>query len=200
MSSIQPMQQRLSEWKQALENGHEIGNHTFNHPCSGNFSFSRNRALEDYTLERMKNEIIEANAAIEQALGITPKTFAYPCGQKFVGRAQGVKSYVPLVAQHFLVGRDAFNEVADDPTFTDLAQATALDLDDVTLETVELRLDQACQQNAWLIFLGHEINHQGGQTVRIAVLEKLCQVLDSGNIWIDTVENIGTYINLQRGS
>ena len=76
MSSIQPMQQRLSEWKQALENGHEIGNHTFNHPCSGNFSFSRNRALEDYTLERMKNEIIEANAAIEQALGITPKTFA----------------------------------------------------------------------------------------------------------------------------
>lgn len=121
-------------------------------------------------------------------------------GRSLLAELKELKAYVPLVAQHFLVGRDAFNEVANDPTFTDLAQATALDLDGVTFETVELRLDQARQQNAWLLFLGHEINHQGGQTVRIAVLEKLCQVLDSSNIWIDTVENIGTYINQQRGS
>ena len=30
--SIQTMKQRLNQWKLAVENGHEIGNHTYNHP------------------------------------------------------------------------------------------------------------------------------------------------------------------------
>jgi len=117
-----------------------------------------------------------------------------------VGRAEGVQSYVPLVAEPFLVGRNAFNEVPDDPTFTDLAQVTALDMDRATFETVEMRLNQARQQNAWLIFFGHEIDHQGGQTVAISVLEKLCQVLSGGDVWVDTVINIGTYIKQKRGN
>lgn len=196
--SIQPMQDRITEWKQAIKNGHEIGNHTFNHPCSGNFSFARNKALEEYTLEQMKNEILKANSCIEQGLGIKPKTFAYPCGQKFVGRSQSVKSYVPLVAEYFLVGRDAFNEVPNDPTFTDLAQATALDMDGANFETVQQHLDYARQNNSWLIFLGHEINHQGTQTVNVNVLERLCQFLDGSDIWVDTVENIGGYVNQER--
>ena len=49
-----------------------------------------------------------------------------------------------------------------------------------------------------LKFLGHEISHQGKQTVNISVLEKLCQFLKKGDIWVDTVENIGTYVNQKR--
>ena len=196
--SIQPMRDRKTEWKQSIKNGHEIGNHTFNHPCSGNFSFARNKPLEEYNLEQMRDEILKANSCIEQELGIQPKTFAYPCGQKFVGRSKDVRSYVPLVAEYFLVGRDAFNEVPNDPTFTDLAQVTALDMDDVTFETVQQYLDYARKHNSWLIFLGHEISDQGKQTVNISVLEKLCQFLKDGDIWVDTVENIGTYINQKR--
>ena len=51
---IRPLEERLSDWKKAAANGHEIGNHTMTHPCSGNFPFARERALENYTLEKMR--------------------------------------------------------------------------------------------------------------------------------------------------
>src|SRR5438270_13927441 len=40
---------RLDSWRRALESGHEIGGHSLTHPCSGNFRFARQNALEDYT-------------------------------------------------------------------------------------------------------------------------------------------------------
>ena len=37
------MLQRADGWKSAVMNGHEIGNHSLYHPCSGNFTWSRNK-------------------------------------------------------------------------------------------------------------------------------------------------------------
>ena len=34
--------------------------------------------------------------------------------------------------------------------------------------------------------------------LNISVLEKLCKFLKKGDIWVDTVENIGTYVNKKR--
>lgn len=47
------VRQHLGEWKKAVASGHEIGNHSLNHPCTGNFEWSRNHALEEYTLNKM---------------------------------------------------------------------------------------------------------------------------------------------------
>src|SRR5436309_3602498 len=102
--------ERLAGWKQAVADGHEIGNHTVTHPCTGNFPWARQNALEEFTLARMEKEILGANAAIRESLGVTPRTFAYPCGQTFVGRGADAKSYVPLVAKHFLAGRGYHGE------------------------------------------------------------------------------------------
>jgi peptidoglycan/xylan/chitin deacetylase (PgdA/CDA1 family) len=80
------IRKRLDGWKKAVADGHEIGNHSKTHPCTANYSFSRANALEDYTLEMMAAQLDGANAEIESLLGVKPRTFAYPCGQKFVGR------------------------------------------------------------------------------------------------------------------
>src|SRR5215475_4496057 len=47
---VQPqgVEKRLQGWKAAVQDGHEIGNHTLTHPCTGNYAFSRNNALENY--------------------------------------------------------------------------------------------------------------------------------------------------------
>ena len=90
---------RLALWKAALAAGHEIGNHSSSHPCTGNFAFSRTNALEDYTLERLEADVAVANAALAADLGRAPTAFAYPCGQSFVGRGEGVRSYVPVVGR-----------------------------------------------------------------------------------------------------
>src|SRR5262245_30961551 len=36
---------RGDAWKRAAASGHELGNHTLVHPCSGNFPWARARAL-----------------------------------------------------------------------------------------------------------------------------------------------------------
>ena len=41
----------------AIANGHEIGNHTYNHPCSVNHDFITGNSLEEYTPPRMNFEL-----------------------------------------------------------------------------------------------------------------------------------------------
>jgi len=187
---------RLEGWKRAVAAGHEIGNHTVLHPCSGNFKWSRERALEDYSLERMERELLEANRFIEETLGVTPATFAYPCGQAYVGRGRGTASYVPLIARHFLVGRSAGNEIHNDPAFCDLAQAASLGSDGRSFEQLRAMVDRAAADGGWLILCGHEIGDGGFQVTQVPALEALCRYCkDPANgIWVDTVEAIGRYV------
>jgi peptidoglycan/xylan/chitin deacetylase (PgdA/CDA1 family) len=194
------VEKRLAGWKKAVANGHEIANHSLTHPCSGNFSWSRQKALENYTLRDMERELDEANIAIERLLGVSPATFAYPCGQKFVGRGRGVKSYVPLIAKRFIVGRGAFNEVGNDPAFCDLAQATGVDLDGLHFEQAKQLVDQAAGEGRWLVFFGHEIGESGRQTTKTSTLEGICQYAQdpANGLWIDTVEAVGGYILKHR--
>src|SRR5206468_4230311 len=70
------VERRLDGWKQAVTSGHEIANHSLNHPCSGNFDWSRTKALEDYTLDRIQRELVDANGRIAALLGVTPESFA----------------------------------------------------------------------------------------------------------------------------
>jgi len=194
------VEQRLSGWKKAVANGHEIGNHTLNHPCTGNFPWSREKALEEYCLEDAEHELDEANAAIERLLGVKPTTFAYPCGQKFVGRGLSVKSYVPLVAERFVVGRGAFDEVANDPAFCDLAQVTGIDLDGLDIEQVKHLVEQAIADGRWLVLFGHEVGELGRQTTFASTLEALCRYAQdpANGLWLDTVAAVGQYILEQR--
>ena len=118
------LQQRLEGWKRVKALGHEIANHTIEHPCSGNFSFARKRSkeLENYSIDRMRQELLDANRIIHDLLDVTPTTFAYPCGQKYVGRGRLLQSTVPLVAELFQAGRGYNDESTNDPAFCDPAQ------------------------------------------------------------------------------
>ncbi len=198
--SVNGVQQRLDEWKGAVAQGHEIANHSLTHPCSGNFAWAREKALESYTLEMMAHELDEGNAAIERLLGVRPTTFAYPCGQTFVGRGAAVKSYVPLVAERFAVGRGWLDEEANDPAFCDLAQVMGMELDGLDFQEVKSLVQQAVADGRWLILCGHEIGEQGPQTSRSATLKALCEyALDPANgIWIAPVQEVAQYILEQR--
>jgi len=77
---------KLEGWKKVVSSGHEIGNHTRSHPCTVNYNLNSGNVLEDLTLAKMAEEMDTNNAEIEQLLGVKPVTFAFPCGQKFVGR------------------------------------------------------------------------------------------------------------------
>ncbi len=195
-ATLRSMEGSLERWCQASANGHEIGNHTVSHPCSGNFLWSRAHALEDYTLEQMEAELVDASARIEEWTGRPPATFAYPCGQKFVGRGAGVQSYVGLVAKHFLVGRGFREEAVNDPTFCDLAQITGIDFDGLSVAAALQWLERAEQQGGWLVFAGHDVGESGVQTVLTSTLDAVCRYCQDPvhGLWLTTVEQVGAYV------
>jgi peptidoglycan/xylan/chitin deacetylase (PgdA/CDA1 family) len=199
--SPENLKQRLEGWQEAVKNGHDIGNHTQTHPCTGNFSWSRDKALEDYTLEKMKEELDSSNALIKNKLGVKAVSFAYPCGQKFVGRGVGTKSYVPLVASTFETGRGWMDETPNDPIYCDMAQLTGMEMDGKSFDELKELIESAKEQGMWLILVGHEMGKGGNQTSLLSTIEAMCNyAMDPSNgIWIDNVHNIASYINEKRG-
>lgn len=195
------LEKRLDGWKKAVRAGHEIGNHTLTHPCTGNYPAFRFNALEEMTLADLAREIDNAQQAIVRTLGVTARSFAYPCGQTFVGRGREVKSYVPLVAERFLTGRKWLNEHTNDPAFCDLSQLLAYESDGKPFEALRLLADDAAKEGRWLILTGHEVGDGGYQTTLAAAVEALCRYCrePANGLLIDTVGAIADVIVKTRG-
>jgi peptidoglycan/xylan/chitin deacetylase (PgdA/CDA1 family) len=193
------VEQRLPGWKKAVASGHEMGNHSLNHPCTGNFTWSRQKALEEYTLEKMNEELVEANKRLQQLLGVKPEVFAYPCGQTFVGRGVNTKSYIPVVAKLFASGRGWLDEGPNDPTFCDMAQLTGIEMDGKDFEQILPLLEEAKKTGKWVVLAGHEMGESGPQTTRLSMLRKLLvYAQDPANgIWLAPVGAVGKYVQQQ---
>ena len=195
------VEQRLEGWRQAVAAGHEIGNHSLDHPCSGNFPWARDKALEDYSLERMRSELTAANRQLEELLNVTPTVFAYPCGQMFIGRGRGTQSYVPLVAELFTAGRGWLDESPNDPGHCDAAKLTGMEMDGKDFEDLRSLLEQVKRDGQWLVLAGHEIGPGGVQTTRLATLEALIAYAQdpSNEIWIAPIGTVARHVLGQGG-
>jgi peptidoglycan-N-acetylglucosamine deacetylase len=150
-------QRSLDAWHGAFARGHEIGNHSRRHPCSGNFHWIGDNALEEYTLEQMAEELRESQADLRRLVpGLDRCTFAYPCGQTFVGRGRERRSYVPLVAEQFPAGRGV-GESANRPQRCDLACLSSWMVSGETAAQLIARAESAVAAGDWGIFCFHGI-------------------------------------------
>ena len=190
------VEERLDGWKEAVASGHEIGNHSITHPCTGNFLWSKNHALENYNLDSIKNELTKCNEGVEELLGVKPEVFAYPCGQKFVGRDTNTKSYVPLISQMFLLGRGWRDEAMNDPAFCDMAQISGIEMDGKNFDEILLLIEEAKHTGQWLVLAGHEMGDSGVQTTRFAMLKPLIEYAQdpANGIWIAPAGTVAKYI------
>lgn len=194
------VKRQLNGWKKAVASGHEIGNHSLSHPCSGNFLWSRDNALEDYTLDKMRDQLAEANKQIEDLLGVEMKVFAYPCGQTYVGRGANTKSYVPVIAGMFQLGRTWMDESPNDPSFCDFAQLTGVEMDGKNFKDILPLIESARKDRLWLVLAGHEMNKDGEQTTRLSMLRDLLEYAkDPANgIWIAPAGTVAEYVKARR--
>jgi len=198
------LRERADAWRRAVVNGHEAGGHTLTHPCSCNFGFFAPHAptLENMTLEQMEAQMLDSNAQIEALVGVKPVSFAYPCGQKFVGRGEQLQSYVPLVARHYLTGRGWRDEYFNSPERCDLAQLAGIEFDRLHFDDIRPQIDVAARTGCWLVLAGHDIGAEDrNQMTKTATLEAICAYSrdPAKGIWIDTVGAIGAYIRRTRG-
>ncbi len=194
------VEKRLEGWKRAVQLGHEIGNHSRTHPCTGNYAFSRANALEDYDLERIALDIDAAQAAIGKLLGVRPASFAYPCGQSFIGRGRQLRSYVPLVAERFLLGRGYMGEAANDTAVFDPANAMGTPFDDMAPAQALDILKAAAKEGRWIIFVGHDIGPRRFQSVDSSTIEAIAAYAkDPANgIWLETAGAVARHLAGKR--
>jgi len=191
---------RSEEWKIAFKNGHEIGNHTSSHPCSENYDWGLNNSLENFTESMLVNNIKNADEIINKTIGIKPVSFAYPCGQTFIGKGLQTKSYVPVIASMFQSGR-LYSGGTVNPVFSDFAKLPSENMDNISFKEIKTIIENAKMKGKWLILTGHEVGDGiRTQTTSINTLDSICKyALDTTNgIWIDNVQNISAYIIEKR--
>jgi hypothetical protein len=128
------VKENLEGWKRVVAGGHENGNHTMSHPCTGSYDWSADNPIENYNLQMIAKDIDDASVEIERLLGVTPKTFAYPCRQIFVGRGRQAKSYVHLVAERFIVGRGPNSDTINNPGLCDLSKVYGMAFNDMNYD------------------------------------------------------------------
>ncbi|MBN2449509.1 MAG: polysaccharide deacetylase family protein [Lentisphaeria bacterium] len=193
--------ERLADWgAAAIRRGHEIGNHSLTHRCSGNFGWGDRPVLEETTLEAMEADLAAADAQIRSELGVQPLTFAYPCGMDFVGRGVDRRSYVPLVARRYLAGRGFRDEYMNRPDFCDLARVGGTEMDGLTAEQMIQTARNAVRGGLWLVFVAHDVGQQPRQCITPEALERFCAwgTDPQNGIWIDTVAAVAACVQERR--
>jgi peptidoglycan/xylan/chitin deacetylase (PgdA/CDA1 family) len=143
-------------WAALAAHGHELAAHTMTHPCggsSGGFKAPEDR-LEAYDLKRMAGEL-DGSLQVLRRLGATPPfSFAYPCGQDWVGEDQ--TSYVPLVKERFAAARGVMNG-ASDPKTVDLYNTGTYNPAGKSVAMLKVVVDDARHSGTWLIFMFHGV-------------------------------------------
>ncbi|MEJ0059076.1 MAG: polysaccharide deacetylase family protein [Terricaulis sp.] len=93
----------IPRWRAAAAEGHELGNHTVNHPCArGTYEMAEQYTSEAYNVEVLINEIGVMNNLVQALDGKTTHAFATPCGQTRAGGADYIDAlqrsgYAPFV-------------------------------------------------------------------------------------------------------
>ena len=187
-------ERHIDRWRKVYENGHELGNHTISHPCSGRHPFTpADRALESWTLEMIQSDIDTATQRLQDLIpGIGPVSFAYPCGETFVGQGDSYTSYIPEVARRFLAARGVGSS-DNDPATCNLHNLGSWVVQDVRAEQMITMVEATVEAGRWGIFCFHGI---GGEHLRVetGALEGLVRYLKEQRereIWVDTVAAIG---------
>jgi peptidoglycan/xylan/chitin deacetylase (PgdA/CDA1 family) len=93
----------LPRWRAAAASGHELANHTINHPCSrGTYDMPPQYNSESYSVETLLSEINVMNILLTAIDGQPKHAFGTPCaqtkvgGQDYIGplKASGLTSYI----------------------------------------------------------------------------------------------------------
>ncbi len=110
-------EEHLDGWRALSENGHELGNHTLSHPCSRRHDFTPpERALEGWTLQQIEADIDAATQRLRELIpGLGSMSFAYPCGESFVGEGPTASFLCALSGPPFC-GRSSRRQHRQRPT------------------------------------------------------------------------------------
>ncbi|MGH8062521.1 MAG: polysaccharide deacetylase family protein, partial [Pseudoxanthomonas sp.] len=185
--SRDPVRLRLEEWRTAARSGHELGNHTLFHQCSGSLKdrawVEPQRDLDNISAAAMKEQVLLANVMLTAIDGKTERTMTVPCGDVM---AEGV-NYIDAVRQEFVAIKLGNGAVTTDMWKLDPYAVTVETPVDISGKQLIARVEEAARKGSMVNFTFHGV---GGDYLSISkqAHEELLQYLSSHRdiYWVDT--------------
>lgn len=186
---------RIKEWRTAAAQGHELGNHTLNHPCDGTLpdrDWTKGETdLARYSVLRATHEIKVCNTLLEAIDGLKERTFAYPCGDlrirdtlyyeysknEFVG-ARGVENGYLLPKDVDLNNVNGFAEIGS------------------TAEQMIAKVKAAEDAGSFIVFIFHGVGGEHPLNIESEEHKKLLEYLKKKeeDIWVATMVDVARLI------
>lgn len=187
--------ERIADWRKAAANGHELANHTLYHPCNGNSPgrgwVSAERKMENYSMNRLLEEIRMTNVFLESIDGKKKRTFAYPCGDT----SKGDTSYVDHIRNDFVSARGVKSEMHA-PGTVDLFLISSYMINNDTAEQMIALVKEAMKTNSLLVFLFHGVGGEHNLNVDLKEHSKLLHFLKDNekDIWVAPFLEVTEYM------
>jgi peptidoglycan/xylan/chitin deacetylase (PgdA/CDA1 family) len=196
--------QRMTAWRAAARNGHELGNHSLFHQCSlkapGHEWVQPQRDLDTTSVAQMRDQVAVANTMLYAIDGKRERTYTVPCGDVMAGGVAGGASYLAAIAPDFVAIKAGGGDAVT-------ASMAALDPYAVTVlapvglsgkELIAL-VEQGAAKGTMVNFTFHGV---GGDylTTSAQAHEELLKYLAEHRTtyWTDTFLNIMTYVKKQK--
>jgi peptidoglycan/xylan/chitin deacetylase (PgdA/CDA1 family) len=95
------VEKRMAAWRAAGHHGHELGNHSLFHQCSGKAVghewVQPHRDLDSTSAAQMRDQVLAANTMLMAIDGKSVRSFTVPCGDTLAGGTDYLPSIVPFM-------------------------------------------------------------------------------------------------------
>ncbi|HEY6978040.1 MAG TPA: polysaccharide deacetylase family protein [Chitinophagaceae bacterium] len=185
---------RLDDWKNAAAEGHELGNHTLFHPCTGSIPgrewVKPDYDLSRYSVKRMIDEVRMTNIFLQALDGKTKRTFAFPCSDTKIGDT----AYIDSLKNDFIAAR-AVREEMHTIDEVDLYNTDCYAINGQTGDQMIALVKQAMQKNTLLVFLFHGVGGEHAINVSLNAHSQLLHFLKQNekDIWIAPMIDVAEY-------
>lgn len=184
---------RIADWRKAAARGHELGNHTLYHPCIGNEPgrewVKGERKMENYSLQRMREEVSMNNILLHSIDGKTTRTFAYPCGDTRINDSLYLNMNEFVAARGTQAQPTAIMKI-------DLAEVSCSSMSDKTGAQMIARVQEVMAEGGLLVFLFHGVGGEHSLNVTAEAHRQLIRFLKQheSEVWIAPMIEVAAYI------
>jgi peptidoglycan/xylan/chitin deacetylase (PgdA/CDA1 family) len=193
---------RLAEWRALAARGHELANHAIFHPCLRKPATGPERewvkpeyALEGYTVERIRDEVVAMNTTLLAIDGETIRTFAYNC----CDTTAGGQSYVEALRPHFLGARAGEDRIVEDVFDLDPLLVPSWAATDVTGVQLVAFAQKAVDAGGLAVFQFHGVGGEWIPVSREAHRELLAWLsAHRQTVWTDTFRQVMTHVTAEK--
>jgi sialate O-acetylesterase len=186
---------RSVEWRAVAGKGHELGNHTLFHPCTGSLPgrewVKPDYDLNSYSIQRMVDEITMANVLLKAIDGKTKRTFAYPCGDTKVRDS----SYVPNIKTDFVAARGVQGKMERIDAI-DLYGIGSYMVNGQTGDELIALVRKAMESHTLVVFLFHGVGGEHSLNVSAEAHSQLLHFLkqNEASVWVAPLVEIADYV------